>query len=218
MSHDTVPATGADESPVGLTLTTADGLALEAERRLPTDARAAVVLAHPHPAQGGSMRSLVTSELFRLLPDAGVGALRFNFRGVEGSEGTHQAGQAEHLDIEAAIAALADHAPDLTMLVVGWSFGADVALTVTDPLLAGWVLLAPPLRVVADDAMLAAQDPRPKLVVVPEHDQFNPPDAARAAVAGWIATEVRVVAGADHFFAGRTQQVADLVVAFVDSL
>jgi uncharacterized protein len=214
MSHDT----GADAPPVPVALSTTDGLALEAELRLPANARAAVVLAHPHPAQGGSMRSLVTSELFRLLPAAGLGALRFNFRGVEGSEGAHQGGQAEHLDIEAAISAMADHAPDLALVVVGWSFGADVALTVVDPRLAGWVLLAPPLRVIATSAMSAAHDPRPKLVVVPEHDQFNPPELARPAVADWIATEVRVVAGADHFFAGRTQQVADLVVEFVDSL
>jgi alpha/beta superfamily hydrolase len=66
--------------------------------------------------------------------------------------------------------------------------------------------------------MVAAHDPRPKLVIVPERDQFNPPDPARAATADWVATRVVVVAGADHFFAGRTAQAADLVIEFVDSL
>jgi uncharacterized protein len=144
MSHDPPGGTG----PLPVRFETGDGLSLEGEVTLPEDARAAVVLAHPHPAQGGTMRSLVTSELFRLLPLAGLAALRFNFRGVEGSEGTHDHGRAEHLDIEAAVGAMAGHAPGLTLVVAGWSFGADVALTVSDGRLAGWALLAPPLRVV----------------------------------------------------------------------
>ena len=102
------------------------------------------------------MRSLVTSELFRLLPPAGLAALRFNFRGVEGSEGTHDHGRGERLDIEAAIEAMTGYAPDLILVVAGWSFGADVALTVSDTRLAGWALLAPPLRVVEPSAMVAA--------------------------------------------------------------
>ncbi len=214
MSHD--PPGRAD--PEKLRFETADGLTLEGEVQEPDQARAAVVLAHPHPAQGGTMRSLVTSELFRLLPEAGLSALRFNFRGVERSEGTHSHGRHEHLDIEAAVGALADRAPGLTLVVAGWSFGADVALTVSDTRVAGWALLAPPLRVVDRSAMVAAHDARPKLVIVPERDQFNPPDAARATTADWVATEVAVVAGADHFFAGRTRQAADRVITFVDSL
>ena len=47
-----------------MNLTTADGLSLEAELAVPEgDLRGVVVLAHPHPQQGGSMRSVVTSEL-----------------------------------------------------------------------------------------------------------------------------------------------------------
>ncbi len=197
-------------------LHTADDLDLEGELNQPDGARAAVVLAHPHPAQGGSMRSLVTSELFRLLPEAGLAALRFNFRGVEGSQGTHGHGRLEHLDIEAAVTTLAERTPGLALVVAGWSFGADVALTVLDPRLAGWVLVAPPLRVVAVEAMVAAHDPRPKLLIVPEHDQFNPPEVAEPAVADWTDTEVAVVPGADHFFTGRTTRVAELAEQFVN--
>ena len=46
----------------------------------------------------------------------------------------------------------------------------------------------------------SADDPRPKLLAVPEHDQFRPPDAAEPVIAGWTNTEVEVVAGADHFW------------------
>lgn len=70
-------------------LTTSDGVALEAELDVPADAWAAVVLAHPHPLYGGSMRDGAPAILFERLPTEGVAALRFNFRGVGASGGVH---------------------------------------------------------------------------------------------------------------------------------
>ena len=67
-------------------ITTSDGLALEAELSLPETApRAAMVMCHPHPQFGGTMRSIVIGALFEALPRVGVICLRFNFRGVEGA-------------------------------------------------------------------------------------------------------------------------------------
>ena len=209
-----------DTAPSGATppLRTDDGLLLECEVAVAAEATAGVVLAHPHPLHGGSMRSLVTSELFRALPGHGITAVRFNFRGVGGSEGSHGGGVAERADVVAAIGLAGRVAPELPLVVAGWSFGGDVALTVDDPRLAAWFLIAPPLRSVHLDDMAAAHDPRPKLLVVPEHDAFRPPDDARRVTAGWTATRVVEVAGADHYFAGRTDRVVELLVAFLAEL
>jgi alpha/beta superfamily hydrolase len=212
-----------------LTLTTADGLALEAELTRPAPGgavRAAVVLAHPHPQQGGSMRSLVTSELFAALPGRGLAVLRFNFRGVGASDGHYGEGVAERADIVAAVDTIADLVVDalpagddpVPLVLAGWSFGADVALTVDDARLAGWFLVAPPLRVRPLDEMVAARDRRPKRFVVPERDQFRRPDAARELTADWVATTVVDVPGADHFLVGRTGIAVDHLDAFVDDL
>jgi alpha/beta superfamily hydrolase len=201
-----------------LSLTTADGVVLEGEACIPAGATIAVLLAHPHPLHGGSMRSLVTSELFRTLPATGAAVVRFNFRGVEGSEGSHGGGVDEQHDLVAGLDVLAERAPGLPLVIAGWSFGADVALTVIDPRLAGWFLIAPPIRVVRIEAMLAAHDPRPKRLAVPEHDEFRPPDSAREVTADWVDTTIEVVAGADHFFAGRTAKVAELFSAFAAEL
>jgi len=198
-------------------MTTADGVTLEADVVVPESATAAIVLAHPHPLHGGSMRSLVTSELFRTLPAHGLAVLRFNFRGVGASEGTHGAGVDERLDIEAALDHLAEVAPARPLVLAGWSFGADVALTVDDPRLAGWFLISPPIRVVPVDSMVAAHDARAKLLAVAEHDEYRPPASAREITADWVNTHIEVVAGADHYFAGRTTKVADLLVGFVAS-
>jgi len=207
-----------DTAARALTLRTADDVTLEAEAHVPDGAWAAVLLTHPHPLHGGTMRSLVTSELFRLLPAAGVASLRFNFRGVEGSEGTHGGGRAEHADVVAGLDGLTALAPGVPLAIAGWSFGADVALSVTDGRVAGWFCVAPPLRILAPDELLAASDPRPKCLAVPEHDQFRPPASVAEAAAGWRTTTIEVIAGADHFCVGRTDRVGELCLAFVRRL
>ncbi len=200
-------------------LTTTDGESLEAQLAPAIGTpRAAMVLCHPHPQYGGTMRSIVISALFEALPPAGVTCLRFNFRGVEGSTGEHDDGRAEQSDVRAAIAALAAEVdPGLPFVLTGWSFGADVSLTVTEPVLDAWLAIAPPLRFAADLAATAA-DPRPKHLALAEHDEVRPPAEVAAAVAGWHATTIEVVPGASHFFIGRTDRLVALATALVDDL
>lgn len=225
----TVPSLAvADDTDIrSFSLTTADGVELEAEASLPPDGdasveavRGAVVLAHPHPMQGGSMASLVTSELFRLLPQRGLAALRFNFRGVGRSGGEHGHGRSEGADVTAALGAMQELWPHRPLVLSGWSFGADVSLSLTDVRIDGWAAIAPPLRVLPVEELTAAagSDPRPKLLIVPEHDELRQPDSVREATAGWVDTTIEVVSGADHFLVGRTEKAARLVAAFAASL
>jgi alpha/beta superfamily hydrolase len=161
---------------------------------------------------GGNMRSIVPGTLFAELPGHGVAALRFDFRGVGRSEGSYGDGVAERHDVVAAIDAAVERAGNVPLLLAGWSFGGDVSLSVGDARVAGWFAAAPPLRVVDPATMAAASDPRPKLLAVPERDQFRPPDSARTVVADWPACTIEVVPGADHFFVGRTDRLTPLVL------
>ncbi len=201
--------------------TTTDGLALEAEvaaATSPSGPRAAAVLCHPHPQAGGSMRSIVIGALFAALPPAGVTCLRFNFRGVEGSDGSYDDGRGEQLDVQAAIDALDGTVdPNLPMLLAGWSFGADLALATVVDRIAAWLAIAPPLRMVPDFSAVAA-DPRPKLLALAEHDEFREPASVRDATRDWVATDLEVIGGASHFFVGRTDRLVELSVAYVDRL
>jgi hypothetical protein len=191
-----------------------DDVTLEAELSAPgvSDPRAAVVLCHPHPQYGGTMRSIVISELFRTLPTRGVVCLRFNFRGVEGSTGAHDGGRGERADAVAAIDALAAAVTPTPIILAGWSFGGDVALSVHDDRLAAWLAVAPPLHFA--DVEAVAADPRPKHLVLAEHDEVRPPGDIASAVDTWHATTIEVVTGASHFFVGRT----DAVIAAADHL
>jgi uncharacterized protein len=196
--------------------TTADGLELEAEiATVDGPPRAAAVLCHPHPQAGGTMRSIVISALFGALPRAGVTCLRFNFRGVEGSHGTYGEGQGEQLDVQAAIGVLdAAVDPGVPLLLVGWSFGADLALATVVDRVAGWLAIAPPLRMVPDFSAVAA-DPRPKLLALAEHDEFREPASVIEATRDWVATDIEVIGGASHFFVGRTDRLVELALAYV---
>jgi uncharacterized protein len=202
-----------------LSLTSSGGITLEAERATPgSGSRASVVLCHPHPQYGGTMRSIVIGALFDALPAAGFTVLRFNFRGVERSTGTHDEGEGELFDVHAAVDA-ADDVRDggEPLVLVGWSFGADMTLATHDERLAAWIGIAPPLRFRADFDRVA-QDPRPKLLVLGQHDEFRDPASVVEMTDGWKATEIDVIAGASHFFVGRTDRVVDAVRGFVEKV
>jgi uncharacterized protein len=208
--------------PEARTLLTDDGVRLEAELAVAAGPlRAVAVLCHPHPQYGGSMRSIVIGALFDALPAHGVTCLRFNFRGVEGSEGSYDGGNLERVDVEAAVAAvdpqLAGAAGPVPLLLAGWSFGADMALSVRDHRVDAWMAVAPPLRYVHDLDGLA-DDPRPKLLALAQHDEVRDPAEVEALAGAWANTEVQVVGGASHFFVGRTERLVQLAGGFVDRL
>jgi alpha/beta superfamily hydrolase len=201
-----------------LALKTDDGVELEAELALPDDAESGFVLCHPHPQFGGTMRSLVISALFEALPRSGIACLRFNFRGVEGSTGTFDSGDGERNDAIAAIEALSQHVDSSTPLVLaGWSFGADVALSVDHPELAAWFAIAPPLKF-SHSMEDTARDARVKMIALAEHDEVRSPDDVLPIFDAWTNVTVEVIRGASHFFVGRTDRLVELGLGLANQL
>lgn len=199
-----------------LTITSGDGLSLEGELIAPDDPWAGAVLTHPHPLHGGNMRSMVPGELAAVLPEDGIATLRFNYRGMGASEGKFEDGIGERLDTIAAIGALHEVVEGLPLVICGSSFGADTALTVTDSRITAWCACAPPLRAWRLDMMQpAAYDPRPKLLVVAENDQFRDPDNVRAVTSDWVNTEIITISGSDHFFVGNLERVGRTCLEFI---
>jgi hypothetical protein len=190
-----------------LHLVTADGHRLQADLAPAVGAvRGAVVICHPHPQFGGDRFNPVVDAVFRALPPAGWHALRFDFRAAHGH------GVDERFDVVAALDALTERFPGAALHLVGYSFGAAVALATGDPRVRSIVAIAPPLTHMSGGAPTV-----PTLVLAPQHDQFCPPDAAGAATAAWPDVAVEPIAMADHFLAGRTSAVADRVVSWLDA-
>ncbi|MFT7645964.1 MAG: alpha/beta superfamily hydrolase [Candidatus Poriferisodalaceae bacterium] len=196
---------------------TSDGLQLQAEADVPTNASAIVVLSHPHPMFGGDMYNPLIDYLFEALPKAGVGALRYNFRGVGRSQGEFADAVGERLDAAAAFAAGVELAGGSPVWSCGWSFGGDVSLSADHAGLAGWIAVAAPLKIVDPSEMAAPADARPKLLIVPEHDQYRTPASAADATAEWTNARLVQIDGADHFLGTQAAAVADAVNDFIGS-
>lgn len=206
--------------PTPLTLHTGDGLALAAELAVAAgDApRAGCVLCHPHPLYGGDMYSIVVGALFDALPRLGVTCLRFDFRGAGRSEGAHADGDLERLDVRAALDVVEQEVPAGTPIVLaGWSFGADVALSVDDGRVGAWLAVAPPLRY-GHDLAAVAQSARPKRFVLAQHDEVRAPAEVEAEIAQWECASAVVVTGASHFFIGRTDRVVAAAADLFETL
>ncbi|CAN5454901.1 alpha/beta hydrolase [soil metagenome] len=192
-------------------MTTSDGQVLDADLADIDRPGAGVVVCHPHPQYGGSRHDQVVSALFEGLPELGISVLRFDFRRTYGH------GIDERLDAVAALDLMAERLPDVPMHLVGYSFGAMVALGVSDRTPASRVVIAPPFPA---DPELAATGPSsgPILAIVPEHDQFCPPEQVRPTIDAWpdtLSAELATVEMADHFLAGRAAVVTELVGRWV---
>lgn len=193
----------------------ADGTLLEGDLLVPAEASGTAVVCHPHPLYGGSRQDAVVAALSRAFVGAGRTVLRFDFRGAGGSAGTHDGGRAERDDLRAALDAV--DPGDGPLAIAGYSFGADIALSVDHPVADRWIVVAPPLAIVAADDLVATRDPRPVTVIAGANDQFRGPDTLRPEMAGWSNATLHVVASADHFFAGAHQQVGELATSALAS-
>ena len=177
-----------------------------------------VVMCHPHPMLGGNMDNPVVTSLCRAAGEAGVASFRFNFRGVEGSEGEFRGGDKEHEDIKAALNMLRrwPGVDGKRVALAGYSFGAGVVLRSLRHFnrARGLVLIAPPLSSLRDSRIV--KDKRPKLFIVGREDRLvSSVDLQRVLDGMREPVGFREIAGGDHSFSGREWEVADEVVGFV---
>jgi alpha/beta superfamily hydrolase len=184
------------------TLEVSGAATIEARVAVPPGATAGVVVCHPHPLYGGDMDSGIVVRAVEACAVRNLATLRFNFRGVGASSGTHDGGRGEQDDARAAVSELRRRLPaGAGVALAGYSFGAAVAAKVAERTpLAGLALIAPPLRVMPLESPPAVRGPM--LIVVGSDDQHCPAtalDPFRTMLAG---ATISVIDGTDHFFVG----------------
>jgi alpha/beta superfamily hydrolase len=186
-----------------------DGLLDEPDSGAP---RAAAIVCHPHPLHRGTQRNTIVFRIARALRANGLATLRFNFRGVEGSEGVHDGNGAEEGDAAAALDLLSERHPGLPLWAAGYSFGARTvcALASRDARIQRLVLVALPVaRYACAEIDLVTQ---PGLVVLGGRDPFGTPaDLAARHPRLSPRLEIVEIEGADHFFRGRTPILEEAV-------
>jgi len=188
------------------------GPRLEARLGLVDPMRGGLVLCHPHPLYGGDMDNPVVIRAAEVAREVGLVTLRFNFRGVGASEGSHDKGLGEQDDVRAALTTLRARLGGGPMGLAGYSFGAWVSSRVAVPAtgLSALGLIAPPLSMFGgfdtlDPAGLSL------LIAAGTQDPYCPlPDLDRLA-RGLPDGTVARIEGADHFFFGKLFPLGEAV-------
>ena len=178
------------------------------------------VVCHPHPLHGGTMHTKAVYRAAQGLNEAGLVALRFNFRGVGASTGTYEEGIGEREDVTAALDWLGEHYPGLPVIGGGFSFGSMVGLSVgvRDARVLGLLGLGLPIRNLNYDFDFLAEVAKPTLIVQGENDEFGSGEDVAAVLAelGSHITLVRIP-GADHYFADRLDELRAAVRGYFQS-
>jgi len=183
--------------------------------------RLAAVIAHPHPQFGGSMDNNVVHALFDALVGSGALALRFNFRGVGGSEGGcgELTGAADDVLAAAQYLESAAASGPCPLVLAGYSFGGLAALhALAKGLAPGAIILVSPMVPEGGfekDAGLKNLFPLkvPLLVLSGGRDEFYDHRLYQPMVkASAPGSRLVVVDDADHFWAGLSAEIKAAVM------
>jgi alpha/beta superfamily hydrolase len=178
--------------------------------------RHVALVCHPHPLYGGTMHNKVVFRAAKATLLLGVPTLRFNFRGAGKSVGTFTGGDGEREDVRAALDYLAAHFPGLPVCLIGFSFGSWVGLAVgaSDSRVSTLVGLGVPVDTYNFDFLRDVR--KPKLILQGTRDEFGPV----AQVSEFYDSlaepkQIHWVQGADHFFAGKLDEVQETLRQFL---
>jgi hypothetical protein len=191
---------------------------LEALLEEPEDSapRAAALVCHPHPQHGGTMHNKVVYRVARGLRRTGHVVLRFNYRGVNLSEGSYARGEGELDDARAALAYLRERFPELPYTLAGFSFGSRIALRLG----CGAVVAPGPSRIIAVGFPTAYRNTAglegcqtPRIFIQSTNDEFGAVSELRATVDDLPdPKQLILIEARDHFFTGAVEQLEEEVV------
>jgi len=191
---------------------------LEALFRELQDPAAVAVVCHPHPLGGGTLHNKVVFRAARGLENANVATLRFNFRGVGGSGGKHDAGEGEQQDVIAAVEWARRGHPGKKLLVGGFSFGAWVASRVACdmPDVDAMFLIGTPVDKYDFGHLRSCE--KPILFLHGTDDEFGNVDKLAEVVEGVRNAESVIVTGADHFFTKQLEAVEETMRTWAEEI
>ncbi len=171
-----------------------------------------VVISHPHPLYGGSMHNNVVKTVAQAYREQGYSTLRFNFRGVEKSEGDFDNGVGEQEDVKAALKTLGKKNMDLA----GYSFGAWVnALGLPKFEKAQrFIMVSPPVSFI--NFSFLEYSPKIKLIICGTRDEIAEYKKVEKMLPKWNDQALfRVIQGADHFYSGYEEELKEIIREFL---
>ncbi len=177
----------------------------------------ALLVCHPLPTLGGDMNNPVVMAVCRSVDTLGLASLRFNYRGVNGSEGEFSETNAID-DVRSALNVLRrwPGVDRKRIALAGYSFSAGAILRGLRKyrVARSLALIAPPISAVDDSRI--RKDKRPKLFVVGQNDRIVSSVALQRALDEVRQpVQFRELPGANHSLRGYERQAAEHVAVFV---
>ena len=182
-------------------------------------ASGAALVCHPHPQHGATMHNKVVYRIARGLRRSGHVVLRFNYRGVNLSEGSYAHGEGELDDARVALDFLRNRYPALPLTLAGFSFGSRIVLRLgceTNPSNTPGVrrVIAVGFPTVYKDRTFLDNCTVPRIFVQSTHDEFGPVDQLNALVETLPQPKQLIwIEAQDHFFAGALEQLEESIAA-----
>jgi alpha/beta superfamily hydrolase len=170
--------------------------------------REAALVCHPHPQHGGTMHNKVVHRIARALRSTGAAVLRFNYRGVNLSEGAYSHGEGELDDARAALAYLRARYPDLPFTIAGFSFGSRIALRLACQNIGARRVIAVGYPTSYKDNAFLGTCTVPRIFIHSTHDEYGPLDQWRALIASLPEPKQKIeIEARDHFFADALEKL-----------
>jgi uncharacterized protein len=181
------------------------------------DTQGIALIAHPHPLFGGTADNKVVTTLAKTFRELGYATLRPSFRGVGGSEGSHDRGIAETDDLLIVHAYAQARFGKLPVFLAGFSFGAYVTTRLAkrladagDPA-ARLVLIGTAAGFIEGDRRYETAAVAPDTIVIHGSADDTVPLANVLQWAESLDLPVTVIPGADHFFHRRLHIIRQII-------
>lgn len=172
----------------------------------------AALVCHPHPQHGGTMHNKVVYRVARGLRRAGAVVLRFNYRGVNLSEGSFGEGEGELDDARAALRYLRGRYPELPYTLAGFSFGSRIILRLGCGEPGARRLIAVGFPASFKDRASLDGCTVPRIFVQSTQDEYGPVAEIEPVIAALPEPKRLVLIEArDHFFAGGLDQLEEAI-------
>jgi len=169
------------------------------------------VICHPHPLYDGTMHNKVVYTIAKTLNKHNIPTLRFNFRGVERSEGNYAEGLGEQDDLLTATKLMRSLFPNHTLWLAGFSFGSYIAASMQQKLNAEQLITIAPAVGSFDFNSIAIPDCPWLLIQGMADEVIEAEKVIEWAKALNSPPTIQTMDGTSHFFHGKLVELGKLL-------